>query len=159
MNLFGIAQKPRRVLIILVLLLLFAAFLRIRHLVDFVEWPDEIYTVWQAKMNIRDGLIHTDPFWPPLFGTLVWTSMHVVSQSLEAIRFLSVLFSLLATASIYQASRTFFALVGRNVAGSYAAGMITALAFATMGYTVFAGVDGRDGTCAGSAHRAAVCAK
>jgi hypothetical protein len=129
----SVVQRRQITLAILVLLLIFTAFLRIRHLVDFVEWPDEIYTVWQAKMNIRDGLIHTDPFWPPLFGTLVWVWMNLVGLSLEAIRFLSVLFSLLGTYCVYQAARALYRLAGQYPARATQAGIIAALAFATMG--------------------------
>jgi hypothetical protein len=136
-------SNRRLLLALLTLLLLLTAAWRIQHLVDFVEWPDEIWTVWQAHMNIRDGFVHTDPFWPPLFGILIWGWMHIVGPTLEAHRFVSVLFALLAVSFVYRAALELCRLAGRRGSQPYAAALLSALVYATMAYSIFAGVDVR----------------
>jgi hypothetical protein len=132
-------------LALLVALLIFTAALRIQHLVDFVEWPDELWSVWVGQLNLRDGLIHSDPFWPPLFDILVWVWMHIVGQTLEAQRFVQVLFALLAVTFVYRAALKLHLMTSK--AGDYDAGqraaLLSGLVFATMAYSIFVGVDVR----------------
>jgi hypothetical protein len=127
----------------MVAVLLLAGGLRVSHMVDLVEWPDEIWTVWQASLNLHDGLVHTDPYWPPLFGTLVWGWMHVAGTTLEAQRYLSVLIALLAVAVLYRAALELSRFAGRDERQSRTAALLAALTFTVMGYAVFAGVDVR----------------
>jgi hypothetical protein len=136
-------SNRRALLVLLTLLLLFTAAWRILHLVDFVEWPDEIYTVWQAQTNIHDGFAHTDPFWPPLFGILVWGWMAIAGPTLEVHRFVSVLFALLTVSCAYRAALELNRLAGRKGSQPQAAALLSALVLAAMAYSIFAGVDVR----------------
>jgi hypothetical protein len=132
-------------LALLVALLLLTAALRIQHLVDFVEWPDELWSVWVGQLNLHDGLAHSDPFWPPLFDVLVWGWMHIAGPTLEAQRTVQVLFALLAVSFVYRAALKFHRLHSRtdNEEASQYAAMLAALVFATMAYSIFVGVDVR----------------
>src|SRR5439155_15091203 len=107
-------QSSRRLLVAVLTLLLLTAALRVRHLVDFVEWPDEIVSVWQANLNVLHGFSHVDPFWPPLFDVLHWGWGHVTGPTMETHRFLSVLIALLAVSLVYQAALNLSRLAQRR---------------------------------------------
>ncbi len=128
------SRRVNWVILSVTVLLLFAAWLRLRHIVDFVEWPDEIYTVWNAQGTLSDRLVRTDPYWPPLHGYVVWAWRQLAGPTLEVQRVLSVFISLLATASVYR--------IGRRL-GGLRTGAASALLYAVMGYAVFTGVDVR----------------
>jgi hypothetical protein len=115
------------------LVLLLAAALRMHGVIEFIEWPDEIFTVWNAQGTLADRLIHIDPYWPPLHGYLVWGWRQIAGDSLEVQRFLSMLIGLLALAFVYKAAHTL----------NPKAALPAALAYAVMGYAVFSGVDVR----------------
>jgi hypothetical protein len=137
-------------LISVTLLLLFGAALRLQHLVDFVEWPDEILTLWRTQGSIQDLLLRMPGDWPPLYSLLTWGWVQIAGPSLEASRFLMVLFAVLGMALVYRAVWEFLggASVGAlnltplrnpNFTGAFA----STLTFAVMGYLIFAGVDVR----------------
>lgn len=137
------APSSRLLLVALLTLLLLTAALRVRHLIDFVEWPDEIVSVWQARLNVLNGFSHVDPFWPPLFDLLHWGWGYITGQSVETHRFLSVLIALLAVSLVYRAALSLSRFAQRGADHQQRAALISSLAFATMGYSVFAGVDVR----------------
>ena len=90
--------------------LLLAAGLRILRLVEFVEWPDEIYTLWRSQGSLRNLLTLTPNDWPPLYGVIHWIWVQFTGPTLEASRYLMVLVSLLGIALMYQAARALFSL-------------------------------------------------
>lgn len=116
-------------------LLLFAAALRFQHLVDFLEWPDEIRTAWRAQGSFEDLLIRTPPDWPPTYGVLMWGWARLAGEKLETQRLLMALFGVLATALIYRAA---LALTHQRRMA-----LLAGLLYAAAGYAIFAGVDVR----------------
>ncbi|MEP7287506.1 MAG: glycosyltransferase family 39 protein [Chloroflexota bacterium] len=135
-------RKHHYLLLALVLLLIFAALLRTQYIVSFVEWPDEIRSVWRANSSLTNLLIRTPGDWPPLYGIIVWGWMKVAGPSLEASRFLSILFSLVGLAFIYRVSLSLNRGILRGSESQIAAILSTAV-FAALGYLIFAGVDVR----------------
>jgi uncharacterized membrane protein len=121
-------------------LLLFAAWLRIRYLVDFIEWPDEIYSMWRTQGSLSRLLHLILQDWPPLYGIIHWHWVQVVGPTLEASRYLSVLFSLLGITIIYRAARSLLLLDKRSSTNGHISAVLAAVAYSTMAYTTFAGV-------------------
>jgi len=119
--------------------LLFSAALRIGYVVDFVEWPDEIWSVWHVRGTFEQAMQRVPADWPPLFSAVTWLWQQIAGLQLETARYLMVLLSLLTLAFLYRAARRF------SLAGSK--GQITAafttLTFAVTGYGIFSGVDVR----------------
>jgi hypothetical protein len=120
---------------VLAALLLLAALLRFQHIVDFVEWPDEIRTVWRASASLENLLTRTPPDWTPTYGLLTWGWVRLAGNTLESARILMVLFGVLATALVYRAALA----LTRQRDTALLAGVI----FAVDGYAIFAGVDVR----------------
>lgn len=129
------ACKPRTVLWIVVGILLFTAALRIQHVVDFVEWPDEIRSLWRTQYDLQNFLMRNPSDWPPLYGGLLWGWVRIAGGALESARMLSVLAHLLGAALIYRAAL--------RMTKSIPAALLTMLVFATLGYLIFSGVDVR----------------
>jgi hypothetical protein len=127
--------KRRTIVFVIVALLLFAAFLRLQHLVSFVEWPDEIRSVWRTQFGLDNLLIRNPPDWPPLYEVFVWVWIRIAGRALEVSRYTSVLFSLLGASLTYRAAF--------RLTQSLAASLISALAYAVLGYLIFSGVDVR----------------
>jgi hypothetical protein len=121
--------------------LLLAAGLRILRLVEFVEWPDEIYTLWRSQGSLRNLLTLTPNDWPPLYGVIHWIWVQFTGPTLEASRYLMVLVSLVGIALMYQAARALFSFVHSERSRFHRAALLSAVLFATMGYSIFAGVD------------------
>jgi hypothetical protein len=122
----------------LVAVLLLAAYLRMQYLVSFVEWPDEIRSVWRVEGSFDQAISRVPGDWPPLYTAILWLWQQVAGPRLEASRLLSVLFSLLALAFVYRATRSLVEASSRR-----AAARVAALAYAVMAYSIFAGVDVR----------------
>lgn len=120
---------------LLIGLLLLAAALRVGHLVDFLEWPDEIRTVWRAESTLENLLIRTPPDWPPTYGLLTWGWARLAGPTLEAARVLSALAGILGVALVYRAA---YAWVGQ-----VSAALLAAVIYTVAGYAIFAGVDAR----------------
>jgi hypothetical protein len=125
----------------LILVILFAVWLRARNLVTFIEWPDEIWSVWHVRGSLGDAIARTPADWPPLFGVMTWGWQQLAGTSLEAARWMMVLFAALATALIARATHSLAFMMGWPA--PHYAGYAAALTFASMGYTLFAGVDVR----------------
>ncbi len=121
----------------LVAVLLLATYLRMQNLVRFVEWPDEIRSVWRVEGSFDQAMSRVPSDWPPLYTAILWLWQQIVGPRLEASRLLSVLFSLLGLAFVYRAT---LALVEES---SRQAALVAALTFGVMAYSVFAGVDVR----------------
>jgi hypothetical protein len=134
------AQKSFRLFQITALLLL-AAWLRIRNLVGFVEWPDEIATLWRSQGSLKNLLTLTPNDWPPLYGVSHWCWVQLVGPRLEASRYLTVLVSLLGIALTYRAARGLFRLTHPELRHVHAAALLSTVLFSTMAYAIFAGVD------------------
>jgi hypothetical protein len=127
-----------RSLWLLTALLLLSAFLRLQHLVSFVEWPDEIRSVWHVEGTFSEAMSRVPRDWPPLFSAILWLWQQMVGTGLEAARFLSALLSLLGAAFFYRAGRLLVDAPYRHNSG-----LISALAYSVMAYSIFAGVDVR----------------
>lgn len=137
------AAKARlRVPIVVLVLLLLAVAVRMTHVVEFVEWQDEIRTVWRAQGSFSDLLARTPPDWPPLYGILTWGWARLAGGSLEPARMLSVLLGALGLALSYRAARALFA-VTQPQHNSQQPALLSATVFAVAGYAIFAGVDVR----------------
>jgi hypothetical protein len=135
----------------MILVLLFAAWLRLRYLVEFVEWPDEIRTLWRSTTTFENLLTRTPADWPPSYGILMWGWARLAGGTLEASRVLSALFGVLGVALVYRAAGAVYMLTAvgaqhavplqrRNI---HLAGVLAALVYAVAGYSIFAGVDVR----------------
>lgn len=116
-----------------VLILLFAAYLRLSNLVGFVEWPDEIWSVWHVHGPFQQAMARVPNDWPPLFSALTWIWQQIVGLHLETARYLMVLISLFGLSFIYRTARRLHPQ----------AGLPTMLTLAVAGYGIFAGVDVR----------------
>lgn len=72
------SQRPSYPLasyLLLVVAALFVAWLRLRHMVDFVEWPDEIWSLWHVRGTFSEAMSRIPYDWPPLFSLLAWAWM------------------------------------------------------------------------------------
>lgn len=118
-----------------VAVLLFVAILRLQYLVSFVEWSDEIRSVWRVQFGLDNLLIRNPADWPPLYEIVIWGWVRIAGPALEASRFLSVLFSLLGAAFLYRAAL--------RLMRSVTAALLATLVYATLGYLIFIGVDVR----------------
>jgi hypothetical protein len=123
--------------------MLFAVWLRARNVVGFIEWPDEIYSMWRTQGSLRSLINLTPADWPPLYGILQWHWVRLVGPTLEASRFLSVLVSLLGVACAYRAARALYRLNAAPSAHSHRAALVVTVMYTTMAYMIFAGVDAR----------------
>src|SRR5258708_8134683 len=94
-------RSHRYLLLAIVGLLLFGTLLRLQNLVTFVEWPDEIRTVWRTQFGLDNMLIRNPMDWPPLYPVLIWVWVRIAGPTLEVSRYLSVLFSMVGTALIF----------------------------------------------------------
>jgi len=101
----SMASKRNLILAAMVALLLFAAWLRLRSWVDFVEWPDEVWSVWHVRGTLHDALLRTPYDWPPLFTLTSWLWVQIAGAKLEASRYLMILVSLVGVACAYRAAR------------------------------------------------------
>lgn len=130
-------------LMALILLLLFAGWLRTRHIVAFYEWPDEIWSLWHVQGTFAEAMSRVPYDWPPLFSVMTWLWTQVAGKTLEASRYLMILMGLLMVASMYRASGVFFELAAPQAAGKRGAQWVALLASATFGYLVFSNVEVR----------------
>ncbi len=132
-------------LIGMVLLLLLAAALRIRHFMELPTWYDEIWSVWQVQGSLQATLVRNSPDWPPLFGVLLWGWQQLTGPMLEASRTLMTLCAMLFLALLYRAALALVDLIDhppavtqrRKLAG------LAALVGTVIAYGVFAGIDVR----------------
>lgn len=140
-----LSATRRNRLWLLTALLLFAAALRISHIADFLEWLDEIWAVWHVQDSLADVFARTTTDWPPTFGVLTWGWMQIAGQHLEVFRWISVLYCILGLAFTYRAALVFnhFWTDRTAPAQKFYAAVLSAAVFATMGFTVFSGVDAR----------------
>jgi uncharacterized membrane protein len=127
----------------LTFLLLFAAGLRIQHVVSFVEWPDEISTLWRSQGSLNRLLVLTPEDWPPLYGIIHWVWVQFVGPTLEATRYLSVLAALPGLAVTYRAARALFQTTSPENPRAHPAALLAAAFYATLAYPIYAGVDAR----------------
>jgi hypothetical protein len=134
----NLSSSHVRHLWLLTVLLLLTAFLRLQHLVSFVEWPDEIRSVWHVEGTFSEAMNRVPRDWPPLFSAALWLWQQIIGNGLEAARFLSVLFSLLGAAFFYRAARLLVNTPARSDSG-----LVAALAYSVMAYSIFVGVDVR----------------
>lgn len=120
-------------------LLLFSAALRIGYVVDFVEWPDEIWSVWHVRGTFDQAMQRVPADWPPLFSVVTWLWQQIAGLQLETARYLMILLSLLTLAFLYRAACRFAPEdnKGQSVA------TFTMLTFAVTGYGIFSSVDVR----------------
>ncbi|MEZ4669145.1 MAG: glycosyltransferase family 39 protein [Anaerolineae bacterium] len=135
--------QQKRLMVLVIVLLLFAAWLRTRHMVDFVEWPDEIWSAWQVRGTFPQAMTRVAYDWPPLYSAAVWAGMQLVGQTLEALRYLMILLSVLSITVLYRAAIHFYSLFGAGIRSGRYAAFVAVLIFTGMGYAVFTGVEVR----------------
>lgn len=125
-----------------VVLLLVAAWLRFRHVVDFVEWLDEIWSVWHVRGSFSEAMSRVPYDWPPLFSAVTWFWQQVAGDRLEVARYLMGLLGVLGAAFTYQAALALNRVAGRP-SNTLSFVVISMLVWAVSAYGIFAGVDVR----------------
>src|SRR3954464_15859382 len=90
------------------LLLLFAGWLRMEHVVSLYEWPDEIWSLWHVQGSFSQAMSRVPYDWPPLFSIISWVWTQIAGPSLEASRMLMVEFALLSLVFTYRATLLFY---------------------------------------------------
>ena len=83
---FAFRSRRLWLLALMTALVLFAVWLRMRYLVSFVEWPDEIRTLWRTQGTFDNFLARNPPDWPPTYGALMWGWVRVAGSALESSR-------------------------------------------------------------------------
>lgn len=136
---FSLRNRRLWLLAGLTALLLFAGWLRLRSFVDFVEWPDEVWSVWHVRGTLGDALLRTPYDWPPLFTLTSWLWVQVVGPRLEASRYLMILISLLGVAFCYRAARALFSAEKQDAQW----GFLVALIYAVGGFSLFTSIEVR----------------
>lgn len=140
------SQRPSYPLasyLLLVVAALFVAWLRLRHMVDFVEWPDEIWSLWHVRGTFSEAMSRIPFDWPPLFSLLAWAWMQIVGHTLEAFRFIMILIAVMGSLCLYRAAILFNQLFIPLRQDARQTAFITLVTFAGMGYPVFTGVEVR----------------
>ncbi len=130
-------------LLALVVFLLFAGWLRTVHIVDFFEWPDEIWSLWHVQGSFREAMSRVPYDWPPLFSAISWGWMQLAGLTLEASRYLTILFALLSMVFVFRAAKSLFLVVAPTAAGNRGAAWVALAAGMSMGYLIFSGVEVR----------------
>src|ERR1043165_7285930 len=108
-------SRPTSSLVLLVasatLLLLFAGWLRMQHIVSLYEWPDEIWSLWHVQGTFSQAMSRVPYDWPPLFSIISWVWTHIAGPTLEASRVLMIQFAMLTLVFTYRATRLFYAQI------------------------------------------------
>ncbi|MBI1279583.1 MAG: hypothetical protein GC179_15760 [Anaerolineaceae bacterium] len=125
------------------LLLLFAAWLRMQHIVSFYEWPDEIWSLWHVQGTFSQAMSRVPYDWPPLFSIVAWVWTQIVGPTLEASRVLMVQFALLSLVFMYRAARLLYLRIAPNAAGKGRAAWVAMVATVSMSYLIFSSVEVR----------------
>ncbi len=124
-------------------LLLLASWLRLHHIVEFYEWPDEIWSLWQVRGSLSQAMSRVAFDWPPLFSFISWVWMQIVGQTLEASRFLMIQYALLTIVFLYRAALALFKMVTPQARHKQGAVWVVLAASMSMAYLIFAGVEVR----------------
>ncbi len=124
-------------------LLLFAGWLRTQHVVGFYEWPDEIWSLWHVNGSFSEAMSRVPYDWPPLFSILTWAWIQVAGNTLEASRYIMILWALLAVVFMYRASLALFMRIAPDTANQRGAAWVSMSAAIGFGYMVYAGVEVR----------------
>ncbi len=127
--------RRNTILAAMVILLLFAVWLRLRFWVDFVEWPDEVWSVWHVRGTLNDALLRTPYDWPPLFTVTSWLWVQIAGATLEASRYLMILISLVGIACTYRAAHYAFR--------QFTPALLSALVYAVTGFAIFTSIEVR----------------
>ncbi len=125
------------------LLLLFAGWLRLQHIVTFYEWPDEIWSLWHVQGSFSDAMSRVPYDWPPLFSIVAWVWTQIVGPALEASRVLMIQFALLSLVFIYRATLLFYERIAPQAGGKRGAAWVAMVATISMSYLVFSAVEVR----------------
>lgn len=125
------------------LLLLFAGWLRLQHIVSFYEWPDEIWSLWHVRGSFSEAMSRVPYDWPPLFSIVAWVWTQIVGPTLEASRVLMIQFALLSLVFMYRATRLFYAKIAPQAAGKRSAAWVAMVATVSMSYLIFSAVEVR----------------
>lgn len=125
------------------LLLLFAGWLRLQHIVSFYEWPDEIWSLWHVQGSFSQAMSRVPYDWPPLFSIVAWVWTQIVGPTLEASRVLMIQFAMLSLVFMYRAARLFYARIAPNAAGKRGAAWVAMVATVSMSYLIFSAVEVR----------------
>ncbi len=125
------------------LLLLFAGWLRMQHVVSLYEWPDEIWSLWHVQGNFSQAMSRVPYDWPPLFSLVSWVWTQIVGPALEASRILMIQFAMLSLAFTYRATVLFYERIAPEAAGRRGAAWVALVASISMSYLIFESVEVR----------------
>jgi len=125
------------------LLLLFAGWLRMQHIVDFYEWPDEIWSLWHVQGSFSQAMSRVPYDWPPLFSIVAWVWTQIVGPTLEASRVLMIQFALLSLVFTYRAAMLFYERIAPKAADRRGASWVALVASISMDYLIFSSVEVR----------------
>ncbi|HLY28667.1 MAG TPA: hypothetical protein VKQ72_20145, partial [Aggregatilineales bacterium] len=121
--------------IIIAILLLLVAFSRIPRLDEFDFHQDEVWTVYQT-FGSPAQIVQWVPFdWAPLHFLFVGSWRSAVGIDPIPLRYSSALMSLLTATLLYRVARRLFGKTGVE-----AAGQLTILAYAAIGYATYQSV-------------------
>lgn len=132
-----------RLLCAMIGLLLFAGWLRTQHLVGFYEWPDEIWSLWHVQGSFNEAMSRVPYDWPALFSIMTWLWMQVAGETLEASRYLMILWALLGVVFTYRAAQALFVTLAPDAVGRKGAAWVSAAAAVSFGYLIYTGVEVR----------------
>lgn len=125
------------------LLLLFAGWLRMQHIVSLYEWPDEIWSLWHVQGSFSQAMSRVPYDWPPLFSIVSWVWTQIVGPTLEASRILMIQFAMLSLAFTYRATVLFYERIAPEAAGRRGAAWVALVASVSMSYLIFESVEVR----------------
>jgi hypothetical protein len=130
---------------VFIAVMLLALAWRFGGVVDFWEYPDEVWTVWQVQGNLTDTLTRTPFDWSPFYPVVVWTWVQVVGNTLETARLLNPLLGAITLALLFQVGRQLPIALGIMLSSAQRTriGALNSLAFGVMAFPIFIGVDSR----------------
>src|SRR5258708_16005022 len=131
----GNNRTQRITLLILTLILLVVAASRILRLLPAGIIDDEVWSVWQPRGQPQQIINWTPYDWPPLFYLIMGVWKGVVGITPLADRYLSALLFLIGVAAMYRVTRP---LTHHNNAG-----LLAAIAYAGLGYSIHISVTQR----------------
>jgi hypothetical protein len=130
---------------VFIAVMLLALAWRFGGVVDFWEYPDEVWTVWQVQGNLADALTRTPFDWSPLYPVVIWAWVQIVGNMLETARLLNPLLGAMTLALLFQVGRQLPIALGITLSLEQRTriGWLNSLAFGVMAFPIFIGVDSR----------------